>query len=647
MTPILSRNRILQFAAAMFPLVAFSSSTHADIYQWEYINPADPSQGKQQSTTLAPDGAGVDAVPGSYLAYRNLTMGYLIGADLTGAYLAETNLTDADLSQANLVNAYLYTATLTEADFTSAEVQWAGFSAGDTGLTAAQLYSTASYTARNLTGIHLGGDLIDWNFAGQNLTNASVGGTLTSANFREANLTNATFAAIFPPTALTDADFTGAEIRGAIFGGIGARGQVFKAPITLTQLYSTASYKAHDLSNIGLVGQDLAGGNFADQNLTNGAFDLAALTDADFTGADLSLATLQGTKLQNATLIGAHLFGADLSPISIGPQSSAITDLTGAKLNDADLRNANFTYAYLTSADFTGAQVRGAILHGITLAQLYSTASYQLHDLPGIGLYGSDLSGGNFVGQNLTNAFFSTGATVTGADFSTADVRGALNLALSGGTTTNLILPDGHISGLDLHADDLLVVHDHDGRPEFGIGFPPIPIAVDQHLSMGAGGTLRMVFDADSWDSTISFAPGIPVTLGGTLELTFADDVNPATQLGHTFDLFDWTGVDPTGEFEVSSPYRWDTSNLYTTGEVRLLAVPEPRPLITVCVCVVAIVSMHRSRPSTIGRVIQVATRLSPLMAYSCAVRPDILSWHSRAIHEVLRDEAEALIGRG
>ena len=30
------------------------------------------------------------------------------------------------------------------------------------------------------------------------------------------------------------------------------------------------------------------------------------------------------------------------------------------------------------------------------------------------------------------------------------------------------------------------------------------------------------MFDADAWDSTISFAPGIPVTLGGTLELTFA-----------------------------------------------------------------------------------------------------------------------------
>jgi hypothetical protein len=88
-----------------------------------------------------------------------------------------------------------------------------------------------------------------------------------------------------------------------------------------------------------------------------------------------------------------------------------------------------------------------------------------------------------------------------------------------------------------------------------------------------------MVFEADAWDSTISFAPGIPVALAGTLELTFADDVNPASQVGRTFDLFDWTGVTPTGAFAVSSRYTWDLSNFYTTGEVTLTAIPEPSTL--------------------------------------------------------------------
>ena len=169
------------------------------------------------------------------------------------------------------------------------------------------------------------------------------------------------------------------------------------------------------------------------------------------------------------------------------------------------------------------------------------------------------------------------GAKVNSADYggrhSGAQFVGA---ELDDDVVTNVIGRDGHIDGLDLDGRRVLVVRDYDGDPRYEPARPPIPITVDQHLAMGPGGTLRMVFEADAWDSTISFAPGIPVTLGGTLELTFADDVNLASQVGRTFDLFDWTGVNPTGAFAVSSPYAWDLSNLYTTGEVTLTAVPEP-----------------------------------------------------------------------
>jgi hypothetical protein len=50
-----------------------------------------------------------------------------------------------------------------------------------------------------------------------------------------------------------------------------------------------------------------------------------------------------------------------------------------------------------------------------------------------------------------------------------------------------------------------------------------------------------------------------------------------ASQVGRTFDLVDWTGVSPIGSFAISSPYRWNVSNLYTTGEVTLTAIPEPK----------------------------------------------------------------------
>ena len=38
-------------------------NARADIFQWEYINPANPGLGKQPSTTLCVDGAGLNAVP--------------------------------------------------------------------------------------------------------------------------------------------------------------------------------------------------------------------------------------------------------------------------------------------------------------------------------------------------------------------------------------------------------------------------------------------------------------------------------------------------------------------------------------------------------------------------------------------------------
>jgi hypothetical protein len=100
--------------------------------------------------------------------------------------------------------------------------------------------------------------------------------------------------------------------------------------------------------------------------------------------------------------------------------------------------------------------------------------------------------------------------------------------------------------------------------------FPAVPITVLEAARVAPGGRLQLVFEADDWNSTISFAPGIPVTLGGTLELTFASDVNLANQVGRTLDIFDWSGVEPAGAFNVSSPYLWDLRGLYSTGEVRL-----------------------------------------------------------------------------
>jgi hypothetical protein len=41
-----------------------TSIARANIYQWEWVDPGDPSLGKQVSTTLCPNGMGLDPRPG-------------------------------------------------------------------------------------------------------------------------------------------------------------------------------------------------------------------------------------------------------------------------------------------------------------------------------------------------------------------------------------------------------------------------------------------------------------------------------------------------------------------------------------------------------------------------------------------------------
>jgi hypothetical protein len=280
-------------------------------------------------------------------------------------------------------------------------------------------------------------------------------------------------------------------------------GNTTSGGFTAAQLYSTASYQAHDLIEIGLEVNNLTGWNFAGQNLTNANFWGATLT-----GADLSQASLTGASFYEATLTDANLSQANLTNAFV-----AGATLTGADFSRANLNNVDFLWAMLSGADFTG-----------------------------------------------------------------ADTRGSRDLDLALTIHDNTIEPNGRIQGLQLTGMHSLTVRDYhgDSRPN-PIGPPgPIPILVEQHLTMGATGALRLRFEDTPWDSLISFAPRIPVTLGGTLDLDFVPGVNVAAQIGRTIRIFNWTGVTPIGTFAVQSPYLWDLSRLYTTGEVTLFGVPLP-----------------------------------------------------------------------
>jgi hypothetical protein len=99
--------------------------------------------------------------------------------------------------------------------------------------------------------------------------------------------------------------------------------------------------------------------------------------------------------------------------------------------------------------------------------------------------------------------------------------------------------------------------------------------------------------------------------------------VNLATQVGRTFDLFDWIGVNPTGAFVISSPYVWDLSNLYTTGRVTLTAIPEPSSRLLFTFVIAAISAVRRKVKSGLTMAI---CSMTPCLRELCWVGGNINS---------------------
>lgn len=270
--------------------------------------------------------------------------------------------------------------------------------------------------------------------------------------------------------------------------------------------------------------------------------------------------------------------------------------------------NVSLDGANVAGADFTGAVVVNALLanltaHGFTAGQLYSTASYATGDLRQIRFWRDDVTGWDFRGKSLVRADF-TGATgLASARFDSSDLRGAVGMDQVRGHNT--ILTDGTVEGWDLEAGSATTLY---GLTEYAVGTIPA-VHVKQGMAIRAGATLVEMFNAngeDGWDSTISFDAGVPVELGGTLLLGAEDGTYFPWLIGRPLRLFDWTGVDPVGRFDdvrsAQAWCQWDTSELYTSGVVRLLAVPEPGTLAAGAVVVVGMAGRRRGRARPVRR---------------------------------------------
>jgi polyhydroxybutyrate depolymerase len=432
--------------------LGLSTPAHADIFRWD-------------NGQVIPGTEGI--LPGRGMDLTNRDLDF---ADLAGEQLAGSKFDNSHLRNARLTDANLRSATLPNADLGGAFVTGADFSfTTSRGFVQQQLYSTASYQAKDLRGVSFElNDLSGWDFADQNLGGADFRSTtLTNVNFHGANLTGATLSY----ATLQDANLTGADVTEADFSNRYARpGSI----ITKEQLYSTASYQVHDLRGIKLLSSDLTGWNFHRQDLRGANFNLAVLTDADFSdawvrGAALVGATSRGLargqlystasykKLDLAEIqLSGNLTGWDFSG-----QNLARADLTGANLVDANMSGANLTGAglfgaMLRNANFTTAVVSGADLQlstdfGFTKEQLYSTASYQAKDLRGIKLNGffdwgvsrTHLAGWDFNAQDLTGSDLAY-ATLTNANLSKANLT---NVSLGFAVLNNADLSGAIVHG--------------------------------------------------------------------------------------------------------------------------------------------------------------------------------------------------------
>ena len=235
-------------AVTLCVILTAPSLLHADIYRWD-------------NGRVIPGTEGITPGPGVQLDQRNLGYADLSNENLTGANFFLSSLANADLSGANLTDSYLPQCNLTGANLTGAVITKAHLSnTVKFGFTQDQLYSTASYQARNLNGIELGWgsgmsfpDLSGWDFHGQNLTRAGLFFTrLTNADLSGADLTAASLLLSW----LDGANLAGAVVTRTNFRGTTERG------FTKEQLYSTASYQKKNLQGIGLDANDLTGWDF-------------------------------------------------------------------------------------------------------------------------------------------------------------------------------------------------------------------------------------------------------------------------------------------------------------------------------------------------------------------------------------------------
>lgn len=380
-------------------------------------------------------GLGSQKLNGWDFSEQNLNNSHFHSSDLTGATfsnaslqnvsfsyadLSSASLSNTDLSRANLAYAKLHNTSFTGADITETDF---GYSEG---LESNQFYRTKNYQAGNLAKVRLSGmNLQGWDFENQNLQEAEFYKTdLSHTSFKDANLENAELFS----AKLENADFTDAVIRGA----------AVPSSLTKEQLYSTDSYKKHDLRATRFDSIDMTGWNLDKQDLRDSLFGYCNLSEATLNDAlirNIKLGNWVPLTTEQLTSTASYKNG-DLSRMSIENGNLDGINLSGKVLKNINLGNYYFGFGTLVSmnnadlsyANFSGATIRGGSFNNSNLEGINLSKSYvAFTTFSNANLRAANLSFSNGINardSNLRNAsLYGAHANLFGSDISGADIR--------------------------------------------------------------------------------------------------------------------------------------------------------------------------------------------------------------------------------
>ena len=230
----------------------------------------------------------------------NLMSANLTGANLTGANLGFANLTEAYLTEANLTETYLYLATLNRADLRQANLTNAYLREA--------LIVDVNVQSANLSGA----DLSAVNLSGVNLTGVNLrGANLSRALFRGPIIRGFTIGSVIQARTeedvaiLDNANFTGANLRGAYLDGLSLKGTILDGA---------------DLKDASLRGTILEGASLKDVKDAN--LQHAFMTEVEAKAAPIQVEarSFVGSmnRAQQAYYIEFSRFAKDLKSLQMG-----------------------------------------------------------------------------------------------------------------------------------------------------------------------------------------------------------------------------------------------------------------------------------------------------------------------------------------